>query len=219
MWFFTSWARSLLLNPKSLSSLQISPGWERFPSSSERLGSHVRQMLQSLGGKKNRGLTQGVWPNHSQMHGTSFGKSGRRLNPSENQVIIIVYRMPPWSFWFKDKNEHLQIFLNHVFLKSGLYNPSDWMERIESTAAEIGHDGLATTIILYQKPYDKWPVRLLVKGGFAFSIWSSNVDNTEKSGNDLSQEQVIHWKYKHIMAFGTTLFLPEFNFFFSGDLL
>lgn len=108
---FTSWARSLLLNPKPLSSLQINPGWERFPSSSERLGSHVRQMLQSLGGKKNRELTKGVWPKHSQMYGTSFWKSGRRSeisrkNPSENQVIIIFYWMPQWSFWFRDKNEH-----------------------------------------------------------------------------------------------------------------
>lgn len=60
-------------------------------------------MLQSLGGKKNRELTKGAWPQHSEMYGTFFffkiGRGHRFPGSlSENKVNIIFYLMPPWSF-------------------------------------------------------------------------------------------------------------------------
>lgn len=61
-------------------------------------------MLQSLRGKKNTKLTMGGWPKHPEMYCTliNFFKIGGGHtfpeNLSENQVSIIFYLMPPWSF-------------------------------------------------------------------------------------------------------------------------
>lgn len=91
------------------------------------------------------------------------------------------------------------------------------MERIENTAAAICGDRLAM-IIFYQQLYDKWPVRLLVKWGFAFSIWSSNVDKIQKSGDDFPRNR-LYPESKNISWHLAQPFLsPEFNFF-CGDLL
>ena len=62
-------------------------------------------MLQSLGGKKNTELTKRTWPKHAEMYGTLYffkkkigGGHTVTENLSENQISIVFYLMPPWSF-------------------------------------------------------------------------------------------------------------------------